>query len=491
MNEYDLMNAYLHLIYNNSRTFLYRVFDTYENLESMQEWLKDRNIRLRFLDAVTEANFPVCNRATTLDLLQSLFHEDFKKDLYAFRKQEKQKYQILFLHGFDETNLMNQKFVDRKYIESFSNENYRLYYCKTRQDSKELSFNGPFPYFLQALYKIDHWPAILVFKEDKWAFYPISTIEQVQDVFKQIEAKTVFDVSPCKEEDSYIVQLSDLHLGTKNKTRGKLVLEESLSYLCPSLQSKYPIKFLITGDLMNSPNRKNMYEASSFMNMLKKQHKGDVTFILGNHDVIVHGFNFMKRQKAKVVAYLLGENIKVLEKEKIILVKINSTVEGNLARGKVGNVQLQEIDEELAGIDNIEDYTLMAMVHHHVLEIPRDAFLKTKWHEKMFVGRIVENSKVLVDAKELIEWLKKNRIQYIFHGHKHLPFFNYHEGLYVISGGSSCGGGAKESKSRYLSYNVLKYNHHTKRLKYCFIFYDDMTKEERQRIKVHVFKEEL
>lgn len=487
MNEYDLINAYLHLIYNNSKTFLYRVFDKYENLESMKVWLANRDIHLRFLEVVTNANFSVCNRATDLDKLQSLFYDDLKSDFYEFRKQEKQKYQILFLHGFDKTNPINQAFVNNEYIQQYTTNEYRLYHCKNIQDTKELSFNGPFPYFLQALYQLDHWPGILVFKEEQWSFYPITTLEEVSKVFKSIENGTIFNTKQSKERDSYIVQLSDLHLGTKNKAKGKLVLEESLAELCPSLQSKYPIKFLITGDLMNSPNRKNMYEASSFMNMLKKQYKGNVTFILGNHDVIVHGFNFMKRQKAKVVAYLLGENIKVLEKEKIILIKINSTVEGNLARGKVGEIQLQEIDEELAGIENINEYTLMAMVHHHVLEIPRDAFLKTKWHEKVFVGKIVENSKALMDAKELIEWLKKHNVQYVFHGHKHLPFFNYHEGLYVISGGSSCGGGAKESKSRYLSYNVLKYNHHTKRVKYCFIFYDDMTKEERQRIKVHVF----
>lgn len=488
MNEYDLINAYLHLIYNNSTVFLYRILERPEYLEAMKRWLEHRGIQLRFMNAITPYNYNYCCRATSLDALQSFFHEDFKTSFYAFREAEKRKYQVLFIAGVDVDNPVNQAFISREYVHAFFRDTCSIYHCTEILNSEDLSFNGPHPYFLNALYQIDTWPGILVFNEKNWNFIPIYNLKKVEEVFLAIDMDVVFSKQYMNKEDSYFIQLSDLHLGTKNKNKGRMVLEESLSEICSNLVSKYPIKFLITGDLMNSPNRKNMYEASSFMNRLKKEYKGDVTFILGNHDVIVHGFNFLKKQKAKVVAYLLGENIKVLEKEKIILIKMNSTVEGNLARGMVGNIQLQEIDDELESIDHIEEYTIIAMVHHHVFAIDKDDFLKTRWHEKMFVGRIVETTKVLVDASEVVDWAKKHHVQYIFHGHKHLPFFRYHEGLYVISGGSSCGGGAKESKSRYLSYNVLKYSHDTRKMKYCFIFYDDMTKQERQRVKVHLCK---
>ena len=59
------------------------------------------------------------------------------------------------------------------------------------------------------------------------------------------------------------------------------------------------LNFLITGDLMNSPNRKNMYAASHFMNRLKRKYHSDVTFVLGNHDVIVYGLNIFKKTKDK------------------------------------------------------------------------------------------------------------------------------------------------------------------------------------------------
>ena len=43
------------------------------------------------------------------------------------------------------------------------------------------------------------------------------------------------------------------------------------------------------------------------------------------------------------------------------------------------------------------------MLHHHVYPISKAQFIKTKWHEKTFINRIVETSKVLADAPLLID----------------------------------------------------------------------------------------
>ncbi|MBM6800269.1 metallophosphoesterase, partial [Coprobacillus cateniformis] len=282
---------------------------------------------------------------------------------------------------------------------------------------------------------------------------------------------------------------SDLHLGKNKRQKGLIQLYNSLDFIMPYLQTDQQIKVLITGDLMESPNRKNMYLANDFMNSLKKRYKANVTFILGNHDVIVHGFNMARNQKSKVIAYLLGENIKVLEKEKMILIKMDTTSEGNLARGKIGQRQLDEIDDELEAIDHLEDYTMLVMLHHHIYPLSKAQFIKTKWHEKTFINRIVETSKVLVDAPLLIEWLQKRNIHYVFHGHKHLPYFRCKDECYYIGAGSATGG-LKESQSRYISYNIVKYNTMEKKMKTCIIFYDDKAKAERQRVEVYIFREE-
>ena len=76
---------------------------------------------------------------------------------------------------------------------------------------------------------------------------------------------------------------------------------------------------------------------------------------------------------------------------------------------------------------------MVAMLHHHLFPITRDEFLKQRWREKMFVGKIMDSSKALVDSQDLIEWFRKHQIQYVLHGHKHLPFFTNHDGMYAVS----------------------------------------------------------
>ena len=56
---------------------------------------------------------------------------------------------------------------------------------------------------------------------------------------------------------------------------------------------------------------------------------------------------------AAVYAVSRGLRVLVLEQEKIVIIKMDTTSEGNLARGKVGKRQLDEIDDELAEIYNL------------------------------------------------------------------------------------------------------------------------------------------
>ena len=48
----------------------------------------------------------------------------------------------------------------------------------------------------------------------------------------------------------------------------------------------------------------------------------------------------------------------------------------------------------------------------------------------------------------------------------------------------------QRKKKQYLSYNLLKYNRKDQAFKYCFVFYDDLTKQERHRVKIKLFLEE-
>ncbi|MCR1959399.1 metallophosphoesterase [Thomasclavelia cocleata] len=487
MNEYDLINCYLNLIFDDSITYFNRILDGYHGLCQFKEWMRKRNINLNAIENIDYDTFMAISKAKRIDQITERIDPRHLQELIDYINIERDKYQIVVLSSFDYNESINIYLTSKQIIKDFSNDKVSIINCHSLLEKDDLTFYGPFKHFVSALYQIDRWPGLLIFKGEDCSFVPVYTIKDIQEVMFKINHDTVFSSKYLSPYDSYFVQLSDLHLGSKRKNQGRLALEESLDETCKQLRSYYQLKFLITGDLMNSPNRKNMYEASGFMKLLKNKYSGDVSFILGNHDVIVNGFNVFKRQKSKVIAFLLNESIKVFEEEKIILIKIDSTVEGNLARGKVGQKQLSDIDEELENIPNLQEYTLVAMLHHHLFRITRDEFLKQRWREKVFVGKIMDSSKALVDSQELVWWLRKHQIQYVLHGHKHLPFFNNHDGMYVIAAGSSCGSGAKESDSRYLSYNVLKYSHRYKCFKYCFIVYDDMTLQDRQRIIVNMF----
>ena len=73
------------------------------------------------------------------------------------------------------------------------------------------------------------------------------------------------------QNDAYFIQLSDLHLGKNKRQKGLARLYASLDELMPRLTFIMGrLNILITGDLMESPNRKNMYLANDFMNSLKE-----------------------------------------------------------------------------------------------------------------------------------------------------------------------------------------------------------------------------
>lgn len=479
----DYINALFHLIYENQNIFITTLFLSKESFMNMKNWLLSQDIHFLWLDAINEQNLSLLlGRSTTLQI-ESLLHIDIQSELDQFVNEYKHYTHFIFLPGFDISNPITNAFIEQNFSNQMNiTKKDRLYFLNQSLDEEQTIFTNPTKAMNYALFYADKWPGILKIEQNSFEFYPVQQIKEVENIIQNKQRMTP------KSNDSYFIHLSDLHLGTKKNNAGKIALLRSLDNLFHLIKTDHQVKVLITGDLMNTPNRKNMYLAAGFMNDLKKRFKVDITFILGNHDMIVHGLNFLRVQKAKVVAYLLDESIKVLEKEKIILIKINSAREGNLARGKVGQLQLKEIDEELSTIQNLHEYQLMVLIHHHVLPITKADFLKKKWNEGKVVGKILDTSKELVDSKDLIRWLEKRHVTYILHGHKHIPFFRKYHQFYIMSCGSSCGVVKEESKLKYLSYNVLKYDNDEHKMKVCLIYYDSAIEYEGKRIEVHLFK---
>lgn len=481
MNEFDYLNTFFNIVYQNESAYMRDILSSYEYVHHFCKWLNERNVILESLESITEQNHRLLKPRMKAKDVDYILHIPFSLEMQKISAYMIDKIHIIYIPGINQESF-------ETHIKKY--KNIFFYMTNIPLKKSDLSFFDPFPALFCAFNHADSWPGLLIFQNQKQVFCPIKEESDFQEVIRHIDdGDDLFEVYDHYDQDAYFIQLSDLHLGQNKSQKGMVQLLNSLDFVIPYLKSKQQLEIIITGDLMESPNRKNMYMANDFMNNIKKCYKADVTFILGNHDVIVHGFNFARNQKSKVIAYLLGENIKVLENKKIILIKMDTNSEGNLARGKIGQRQLDEIDDELEAIDHLEEYTLIVLLHHHVYPITKAQFIKTKWHEKTFINKIVESSKVLVDAPMLLTWLKKRKIRYVFHGHKHLPFFRYEDGCYFIGAGSATGG-LKESQSRYISYNVVKYNVQDQKMKTCLIIYDDKARAERQRVEVYLFGEE-
>lgn len=362
--------------------------------------------------------------------------------------------------------------------------------CPIDEQSLVLQTNRLFPPFESLIRHLKELPLVLVFNDQAHYYLKPDSRQALWEMLSQINAgkHPQLFVRPCHEQMAYFIQLSDFHFGPGKKEGYRMVLLEMLDELTQKLHSDYPVKFLITGDLMDSPTRKNMYLASEFLNELKRRYHADVQFVLGNHDMVVKGFNTFRRQKAKVVAYILGENIHVLEDVKVILIKLNSSLHGNFARGMIGQRQLQELDDELTTVQQLETYTPFVLVHHHLLPVQKADFLKTSWKEKYIVGKVMEKSKTLVDSDMLLEWMKKRHIHYAFHGHQHIPAINQKDGIYIIGSGSSTGV-MKDDCDRYLSYNLIQYDVSNGQIVSCTLFYEDEKRLSPKHIYTRRFKE--
>ena len=83
---------------------------------------------------------------------------------------------------------------------------------------EDISLYGPFHLFLNALYQIDRWPGVFIFKGEQSIFLSCKNIEEVKECFRLIETNKIFEKKCQTNEDQYFIQLSDLHLGTKKQT---------------------------------------------------------------------------------------------------------------------------------------------------------------------------------------------------------------------------------------------------------------------------------
>ena len=335
-----------------------------------------------------------------------------------------------------------------------------------RLNNGKITIFNAFPNFDVALRQMDRWPAVLFWKNaDEFAFLPVRHADDLEVLYALIrfEKKPIYELqrlaSSKKKATHYFFQLSDLHFGVKNIDMMERRLRSLIKTQLASLDSNDSVYFVITGDAVDSPTNTNCDDFSEFSDFLKAHSGNKPVFVLGNHDVNQHGLALFNNNQE--IANLIGlyPKIKIIEEINVIFLLFNSNTNGKWARGEIGIRQMAKMGDLLDGIENIEHYKLVAVLHHHLIPIPEPDIYDKKWYEKIIPHRILENALQLDDADLFFDWLKQRNIKLVLHGHKHIPFTSERNGITIISCGSSTGQIKHvDSRKTYVSYNILKFN---------------------------------
>ena len=316
-----------------------------------------------------------------------------------------------------------------------------------------------FPNFDVALRQADLWPAVFFWKNEReYALVPVDNVGELKYLYKivDVEKNPIPELKRHAEGKShsqkYVYHLSDLHLGSADIKLGESRLKSLIKKQIATLNISDQTKVIITGDAVDSPNRADEERYDAFAEYIKQQCGEVPLLILGNHDINSSGLAFTHINQKQYALNFNFPRIEKLEEYKILFLLFNSNTNGFLAQGEIGAKQMCEMGNLLDEIDNLEEYTLIAVLHHHLTDIPNpDEF------NKKYFKFITEQTLKLNDAKIFYEWLCKRKVKIVLHGHKHIPYFVDNEGISVIACGSSTGKvKMKDKEKTYISYNLLK-----------------------------------
>jgi len=118
---------------------------------------------------------------------------------------------------------------------------------------------------------------------------------------------------------------------------------------------------------------------------------------------------------------------------------------------------MSEMGNLLDSVDNLNRYLLVAVLHHHLIPIVRPEHYDDRWFRRIIPRKLLDEALLLNDATLFIEWLTRRNVRFVLHGHKHIPFQSEHNGIQIISCGSSTGQIVHKEKGKtYISYNLIK-----------------------------------
>lgn len=390
----------------------------------------------------------------------------------------KAKIKAILLPGFENNEinqLLRSKDIIKNLIGIHPGNSCLILQVKEEVPKDSVFLYNSFKNFGIALKNIDEWPGVLLWDNNNSVFIKVREKEEIITIFEMICDKytTLDDIHKHfyynkNDKLAYFIHLSDLHLGDEdcNLTQHRLltIIDKQIS----ELEKDADIYAIITGDLKQEPKKEYDKLVKEFMKKLNDKMKKKPIFVLGNHDLHPKGLSMPGYSRG------LNYSITIIEEIKVIIIQFDSNEDGVLAQGTISSEQLMEIGNVLDNKKNINEYTLIGILHHHPLEIEKPEWYEENWIEKILGKENFEKTMKLNGSELFLDWIKQRKIKIILHGHKHIPQIILHEKSFIIACGSSTGQVKHKVKGKtYLSYNVIKYNVTMKSPVSCVLYFED------------------
>lgn len=358
---------------------------------------------------------------------------------------------VLIPSGFQESlpadQLLTSKFFLSKLSRTIKTEPHLILHLN-EAPKKDFAITDIYPPFHSALSKSTRWPGILLWRRsDEPLFFPLPT-EKPEDAIQWIFSRAddlantsvhllmhlYMDAFPSCRIDSAsrltLVHLSDTHIGSKNSIERIIRVKDLLKDYVNDNRGNSSVQFLLSGDIMQSPDESNVICANDFHDYLKDlQPRGqDPIFVLGNHDLRRKGV-LRNRPASSSLIPACNTRIEWIPDYPVGILCWNSADGGRMARGKITGGQYRAIEERLNLFPGGNTKAiLISLLHHHPLQFRRLDPEMRRFHMKTlgaslrkFIGSAYEHVDGLTDAQEFVRFCDSHGVKVILHGHKHIP----------------------------------------------------------------------
>ena len=358
---------------------------------------------------------------------------------------------ILIPSGFPESHDVDQRLTSKIFLSKLSRTiktEPHLVLHLNEAPQTDFAITDVYPPFRSALSKSTRWPGILLWRRsDEPLFFPLpaeKTEEAIHWIFSREEDLAnapghllmhhYLDAFPsCRIHAGSrltLLHLSDTHIGSKQSIERIIRVKDLLKDYINRNQGDSSVVFLLSGDIMQTPDEGNVVCANDFHDYLKdlQPFGQDPIFVLGNHDVRRKGV-LRNRPASSSLVPAFNPRIEWIPNHPVGILCWNSADGGRMARGKITGEQYRTIEERLIPFPGGNtNPILVSLLHHHPLPFRRIDPEMRRFHMKTlgaslrkFIGSAYERLDGLANAREFVRFCDSHGVKVILHGHKHVP----------------------------------------------------------------------